>query len=175
VNIGKRYFFAFVLIGLVVIGIVGVVAWNADSAVGTPNVFGHSMGEIDWAQTIRGNVTVAGNVNVSINVTAAAFCIQNATGKYCTNSWVTGLGSQWQNQISSNNIYYNVSGGNVGIGTGTPSQKLNVVGDTNITGNLVVGGITKATGGLVIQLVGSQSAEDSMTKTAGQMWLRTDV
>jgi len=77
VNVDKKYFFALVLIGLIVIGIVGVVAWNADPAVGTPSVFGHSMGEIDWGQTIAKNVTAAG------------FCIGTQTPATCVNDWTT--------------------------------------------------------------------------------------
>jgi len=55
-------------------------------------------------------------------------------------------------------------GGNVGIGTPVPSTKLEIKG-----------GKTKTTGGLIIQLVGSQAEENAMSKDTGQMWLRTDI
>ena len=58
VNVDKKYFFAFVLIGLVVIGIVGVIAYNSVPPV--PSKFGHSVDEIEWSQTITKNVTAAG-------------------------------------------------------------------------------------------------------------------
>jgi len=54
--------------------------------------------------------------------------------------------------------------GDVGIGTSAPSTKLEIKG-----------GKTKTTGGLIIQLVGSQAEENAMSKDTGQMWLRTDI
>jgi len=56
--------------------------------------------------------------------------------------------------------------GNVGIGlvTMNPAAKLEVQG-----------GAIKATDGLIIQTVASQADEDAMTKTTGQIWLRTDI
>ncbi|MDO8536263.1 MAG: hypothetical protein Q7S30_04565 [Candidatus Omnitrophota bacterium] len=41
--------------------------------------------------------------------------------------------------------------------------------------NFLVQGVVRADGGLVIQKVASQTAEDAMTKTTGQIWLRTDI
>ncbi|MEA3431036.1 MAG: hypothetical protein U9R08_07215 [Nanoarchaeota archaeon] len=54
--------------------------------------------------------------------------------------------------------------GNVGIGTEIPTSKLEVVG-----------GPIKATGGLVMQTLGSQAEEDALAALEGQVWLRTDV
>lgn len=50
--------------------------------------------------------------------------------------------------------------GNVGIGTGTPSTKLEVVG-----------GAIKATGGLIIET----RTSDPASPVTGQIWLRTDI
>jgi len=126
VNIDKKYFFAFVLIGLIIIGIVGVIAYNS---AGVPATFGHSVNEIDWAQTINKNITVNGYVNASYFIGEG-----------------TGTGSQWT--TSGNNIYYNVTNGKVGIGIGIPSERLHIVG------NLRVDGVIKgdASGNVVIQL-----------------------
>ena len=46
---------------------------------------------------------------------------------------------------SSGNMAIIPSGGNVGIGTTTPTNKLNVVGDINASTNLFVGGYAKLT------------------------------
>ena len=145
-NIDKKYFFAIVLIGLIFIGIVGVIAYNSAGTGGTPSVFGHSVDEIEWSQTITKNVTAAGFcmggvcktdwtvtgfVDTKCNVSGS--CSQVCIGSDCKTSWPLpgdggGGGSQWQNQTGTNNIYYNYAGGNVGIGTATPSAKLDVNG-----------------------------------------------
>jgi hypothetical protein len=73
VNINKKYFFAFVLIGLILIGIVGVVAYNS---AGVASTFGHSVNEIEWSQVIPGN-----------NITANSFCINTTSGPSCKYDW----------------------------------------------------------------------------------------
>ena len=80
VNVDKKYFFAFILIGLVVIGIVGVVAYNANptSTSGAPATFGHSVDEINWGQTIPSIVAT--------NISANRVCI----GTDCRTVWPTG-------------------------------------------------------------------------------------
>jgi len=40
-------------------------------------------------------------------------------------------------------VYMGTTGGNVGIGTATPGSKLDVNGNTNITGDLTVSGVSK--------------------------------
>ena len=57
VNLEKRYFFSLMLMGLVVIGFVGVYAYNS---AGVPAVMGHSVNEIDWKQKISGNISADG-------------------------------------------------------------------------------------------------------------------
>ena len=52
------------------------------------------------------------------------------------NTWatVTGGPSQWTTTSGTNNISYN--SGNVGVGTASPTVKLEVIGDIKITGNI---------------------------------------
>ena len=80
------------------------------------------------------------------------------------------------------------SNGNVGIGTTSPAANLavkaiagdNILNIASSSGESVLkidsDGIVQALGGLVIQNVGSQSAEDAIIAAGndGQMWLRTD-
>src|SRR3989338_140107 len=64
---------------------------------------------------------VAGNVKAS-----PGFCI----GTSCITSWPAGATSQWTS--AGSNIYYN--GGNVGVGTTAPGEKLDVAGSIQAQG-----------------------------------------
>jgi len=63
-----------------------------------------------------------------------AFAIRNSTTSSIFTLYENGLFS-----VSDNTLYITQSGGNVGIGTTTPQNKLNVVGDANFTGDLNLG------------------------------------
>jgi len=88
------------------------------------------------------------NVDPPINV--------GGTGQYKSGS--LGIGGAFHAYSNA------IINGNVGIGTSAPLTKLEIKG-----------GKTKTTGGLIIQLVGSQAEENAMFKDTGQMWLRTDI
>ena len=47
-NVEKKYFFGLLVLSLIVLGIVGVVAYGTSS----PSNFGHSVGEINWDEAI---------------------------------------------------------------------------------------------------------------------------
>ena len=136
VDINKKYFVLLVVFGLLIVGIVGVVAYGTD----VPVNFGHSVMEINWDEAITKNITAAG------------FCIGDSA--HCVTNWediegtvMEGGESLWENQTGgSPNIYFN--SGYVGIGIANPSQKLHIVG------NLKVDGMIKgdASGNVVIQL-----------------------
>jgi hypothetical protein len=127
VNISKKYFFGLLLIGLMVVGFVGVYAYNSAGTGGNPAVFGHSVDEMDWSKKVTGNISADG------------FCIGDSTDKTCISDWgsLEGIGSQWTTLGSD--IYYN--GGNVGIGKANSSVKLDVNGSVSVSGNLSAGGI----------------------------------
>ena len=58
------------------------------------------------------------------------------------NGWIKitgGLNVTQNFTVGSSALFVDSSSGNVGIGTDSPTHKLNVVGDINITGNLIVG------------------------------------
>ena len=139
VNVDKKYFFAIVLIGLVVIGIVGVIAYGTNN----PTNFGHTIGEINWGETIpsivatnisANKVCIAGDCRavwptgfVDTKCNVAGSCSQVCIGSDCRTSWPTGGNGPQLWGSSSNNIYYLDSPnsiGRVGIGTMYPNAKL---------------------------------------------------
>ena len=119
-----------------------------------------------------GNVYLSGNVGIGATAPAAkldvAGSIKLATGtcgastqgslqfdganiQFCntSNTWTTlasGSGSQWV--TSGTNISY--SSGNVGIGTTSPSNKLDVAGDMSTSGRLGIGTTAIDTGQLLL-------------------------
>jgi hypothetical protein len=136
VNIEKKYFFGLMIIGLVILGVVGVVAYNIAGTGGDPAVFGHSVDEIDWTKTIQGNVSVNGTIN------AARFCI----GTNCITSWPMGGGVGGNlNIIAGSGILITQSNGNVTIsatgggGTGGGSQWTTGTNGINYNGNVGIG------------------------------------
>lgn len=104
VDLNKRVVIAVISVSLILFGIVGVIAYGTDS----PAVFGHSVGEINWGDTIQGTVK------------ASDFCV----GTKCLNNLSGSGSSQWT--ASGNNIY-NANSGYVGIGTASPTGRLDVV------------------------------------------------
>lgn len=91
------------------------------------------------AQTKSGSLTVSGTLQGNSVITNSSFCLpgSNPTGG-CITSWPSGGGSgQWA--ASGSNIY-NTNGGNVGIGTANPQEKIDVNGNIYIGGNFYKAG-----------------------------------
>jgi HAMP domain-containing protein len=49
---------------LVIVGAVGVIAFNLAGIGGNPAQFGHSVDEMDWSKPIPADVSISGNLNV---------------------------------------------------------------------------------------------------------------
>lgn len=88
---------------------------------------------------IRGNLTITGDY---VNITVTNYNVTNnlnVIGSITANNFI-GDGSQ----LTGTSLWTNSSGaatyilGNVGIGTITPDNKLDVIGNTNISGNLTI-------------------------------------
>lgn len=88
VNIEKKHFFGLLALGLIVLGVVGVIAYGTS----TPNVFGHSVGEINWNDDIpklcMGGMCItswagigggASTENLSVTGTIRASAVEAAT------------------------------------------------------------------------------------------------
>ena len=89
---------------------------------------------------------VCGNIDITTltanSSTGNSGQILSSTGSGL--SWIdSNTASQWT--TSSNDIYYNT--GNVGIGDSSPSYKLDVTGDINLTGSLRINGVVQTFGG----------------------------
>jgi hypothetical protein len=98
VNISKKYFFGILLIGLMVVGFVGVYAYNNAGTGGVPSKMGHSVDEMDWSKKVNGSVTADG------------FCI----GSSCVTVWPSGGGGS-ANLIAGNGIILTAEAGGTRI------------------------------------------------------------
>src|SRR3989304_4289275 len=93
-NIDKKYFFGLLFFGLMLVGIAGVVAYNAAGTGGNPAAIGHSVDEIDWTKAISGNVSAGG------------FCTSNG----CITS-IAGNGITITSANGTGNVTINAGGG----------------------------------------------------------------
>ena len=97
-----------------------------------------------------GVLTISGDLDMSMN---QIITIADATDPSGVPSWGQvqelvsgGAGSYWiQN---GTDLYYN--SGNVGIGTATPSTKLDINGSINVTGNADIQGYAQVSGNLLV-------------------------
>ena len=122
-------------------------------------------------QTKQGNLNIMGNVGIG---TTSPGVKLDVAGKVNAGGMVLGDNSGKRIQTSSDMGFRAATSGtdhliittsgNVGIGTTSPGTKLEVQG-----------GSIRATGGLIIHTVATQTDEDAMTKVDGQIWLRSDI
>src|SRR3989344_4691768 len=105
----------------------------------------------------RQALTVAGNISASDTINATKLCI----GTDCKSAWsavgtgnVSGDGTasyipQWRTGAVLNNSLIFQKGSNIGIGTSSPGQTLNVIGTLNVTNGSSTLGLFQAANGRV--------------------------
>ena len=139
-----------------------------DNLTGVPVGFSDGIDNVDDADNVVGNEVVTGlsfdtgTGELSLTQNAGISPItQNLDGRYALSSGnVTGSGldnyiSRWNGTSTlENSVIYQTDVGNVGIGTTTPSYKLDVSGTGRYTGALTIGAYTlpasDGTGGYVL-------------------------
>ncbi|RKZ30541.1 hypothetical protein DRQ33_07785 [bacterium] len=144
-----------------------------DNLTGVPVGFSDGIDNVDDADNVVGNEVVTGlsfdtgTGELSLTQNAGISPItQNLDGRYALSSGnVTGSGldnyiSRWNGTSTlENSVIYQTDVGNVGIGTTTPSYKLDVSGTGRYTGALTIGAYTlpasDGTGGYVLKTDGS--------------------
>ncbi|MEK2645808.1 tail fiber domain-containing protein [Bdellovibrio sp. BCCA] len=97
---------------------------GATTAVAARSNLGLGTAAIQNTGTVSGSVPLVGVSGITNN----SMCTSDGTGSIICNSAIPS-GSQWT--TSGSNIYYNVAGGNVGIGTATPSALLHLERSSN--------------------------------------------
>lgn len=128
------------------------VQGNGNVLIGTTTDSGY---KLDVAGNIRAAVAGTGNVVMSVvNNAGTIGFLAGASSRgiynFVTNRWVVGT--------NSTNSF--LMEGFVGIGTNNPQYKLDVQGDTHITGNLIVDGEVSA---------GGAGAEESTSGSGGSV------
>ena len=140
INIEKKHFYFLAAI-ISVLGIFTVFAATAfDSSAPLHPLQQISLDENGITSVDADSNSIIDNSDKLQGLSASAFCKSN--GVDCPN----GSGGVWT--TSGINIYYNT--GNVGIGTTSPTQSLDVIGNLQSSGDIQVnsitlGGVTRTT------------------------------
>ena len=120
---------------------------------GTAYISGNT--NISGAATISGNTTVVGAATISGNTTVGgSLAWRSGTSEKYSWSLAPGGLSLNESSVATGRLFVQ-DGGNVGIGTTTPDQKLAVDGNTSVSGDSYVGGTTNV--GLNLNVAGARA------------------
>ncbi len=128
VSISKRHF-AIILAAILALGVFGLVY-----AFGTnnPSSFGHSVGEVDWSQPIESDVSINGILSIGGQQALRSDNVWINVGDLVSGDGLRGLILR----AGDADRMIITQGGDVGIGTLTPGQKLDVNGNIFSTGKV---------------------------------------
>jgi len=91
-----------------------------------------------WTSSVGSITTTGFNVNLQNDGSSTSQLNWYAIGRWTTLTNITQNTTSWAVNANGNVVLFDTTK-NVGIGTTSPSNKLEVIGNTNITGNLTLG------------------------------------
>jgi hypothetical protein len=149
---------------------VGINSGFSNTTGGNNSFFGNSAGRF-LADGVTANSITTNSIFIGYNTKALA---NNQTNQTVIGHDATGLGSNTV-VLGNDSILTTALKGNVGIGTTSPSAKLDVSGSVSISGSLGIGGNTRilspfntAASGSALSVYGSGSAQPIFTVQGSQ-------
>jgi len=150
-------------------GTIGVFSSGLAVGIAAPS----TLVQINGALTMGGSAgtsTAAGDI-VGVGKLAIGGSDANGTSRIFNNSNIlkiegASVGTQILN-VSTSPLVTFLNGGNVGVGTANPTERLHVIGTINVTQAILVGGAVSINGTVQLNGLGSAGAGTALVISAG--------